>query len=75
LGLLGLSIPVVLYPVYVVLTAVSLPIGFVFSYFIMGIFYYLLITPIGLVFRLMGAMCFALNLLPKKSHIGYKGNQ
>ena len=33
---------------------VALPIGFVLSHVIMAIIFYLVITPIGLVFRLMG---------------------
>jgi len=40
--------------VYVVLMAVTLPIGFVASLILMGAFYFGLITPLGLVFRLRG---------------------
>ncbi|NLZ05258.1 MAG: hypothetical protein GXY19_08810 [Phycisphaerae bacterium] len=40
--------------VYVVLMAVTLPIGFVVSLILMGAFYFGLITPLGLVFRLLG---------------------
>jgi hypothetical protein len=32
----------------------TLPIGFVVSFILLAVFYYLVITPIGLVFRLMG---------------------
>ncbi len=40
--------------VYIVLMAVTLPIGLVVSLILMGAFYFGLITPLGLVFRLMG---------------------
>lgn len=53
-GLLALTAPkALLYP-YVGLTAISLPIGWVVSHLIMGLLFYGVITPIGLVFRLMG---------------------
>ena len=39
-------------PIYVALAVIALPIGFVLSYVIMGTLFYLLITPVGLVFML-----------------------
>jgi len=39
---------------YVTLTIVALPIGFVLSQVLMALIYYLVMTPIGLVFRLIG---------------------
>jgi hypothetical protein len=39
---------------YVVLTLVAFPIGLVVSHVLMAVIYYLVITPIGLVFRLVG---------------------
>lgn len=39
---------------YQVLTVVAAPIGFVLSHVVMGAIYYLVITPIGLVFRATG---------------------
>jgi hypothetical protein len=39
---------------FVGLTLVALPIGFVVSHLLMALIYYLVITPIGLVFRLTG---------------------
>ncbi len=39
---------------YVTLTIVALPIGFVLSQVLMAVIFYLVITPIGLVFRLIG---------------------
>jgi hypothetical protein len=41
-------------PIYVALTIVSYPIGFVLSYVIMGSLFFLLISPAGIIFRLMG---------------------
>lgn len=39
---------------FVALTIVALPIGFVLSHVLMALIYYLVMTPIGLVFRLIG---------------------
>ncbi len=39
--------------IYLGLTMLTLPIGFVVSFVLLAIFYYIVITPIGLVFRLM----------------------
>ena len=36
------------------LTAVSLPIGFVVSHIVMAVMFYVILTPVGLVFRLIG---------------------
>lgn len=41
-------------PIYLGLTLVSYPIGFVLSYFIMGFLFFIMITPMGLFFRLTG---------------------
>jgi hypothetical protein len=40
--------------IYVALSAVGLPIGFVVSFILLAAFYFLLLTPIALVFRLIG---------------------
>lgn len=40
--------------IYVALTVVTCPIGFVVSHVIMAVFFFGLLTPVGLVFRLMG---------------------
>jgi hypothetical protein len=40
--------------VYVILVGATLPIGLVVSFVMLSLFYFLLITPIGLLFRLMG---------------------
>ncbi len=41
-------------PVYVTLTLLTVPIGWVVSFIIMAVFYYLVITPTGLFFRFIG---------------------
>jgi hypothetical protein len=46
--------PAILRPLYVVLTAVGLPIGWVVSHVVLALVYYLVITPIGLALRLAG---------------------
>ena len=40
--------------IYVVLTAVTFPIGLVVSFMLLSAFYFLLLTPLGLLFRLTG---------------------
>ena len=52
-GLLAIVFPRVLLPLYVVLTAVALPIGIVVSFLIVALIYYGILTPIGLFFRLI----------------------
>jgi len=42
------------WPLYVLATAISLPIGFVLSYAVLGVLFYLVVTPYGLIFRLIG---------------------
>jgi hypothetical protein len=41
-------------PLYRALTALSLPVGFVVSHAVMGILFFGVLTPIGLLFRLTG---------------------
>jgi hypothetical protein len=53
-GLLGLSCPPAIRPLYVVLSAITLPIGFALSTVILFVLYFFLLTPIGLVMRLVG---------------------
>ena len=40
--------------IYVAMTVITLPIGFVVSFVLMAVFYYGLLTPVGLIFRLIG---------------------
>jgi len=53
-GLLGLLFPAVIRPVFVFLTAVTFPIGLVVSWLLLGLVYYGILTPVGLIFRLIG---------------------
>lgn len=39
---------------YLILITVTMPIGFAVSFMLLAIFYFLLLTPLGLLFRLMG---------------------
>lgn len=48
------AVPAILRPLYVVLTAVGLPIGWVVSHVVLALVYYLVVTPIGLALRLAG---------------------
>lgn len=53
-GLQAIVLPKTLIVLYVPLTAISLPIGYVLSHVIMAIIYFLIFTPVGLVMRLFG---------------------
>ncbi len=46
--------PKALRPVYLGLTLLTFPIGFVVGHVIVGIVYYVILTPVGLVFKLVG---------------------
>lgn len=50
----ALAAPAALRPLYVGLTAISLPIGFVVSHVLMAVVFYGLLTPIALFFRMIG---------------------
>ncbi len=39
--------------IYLALTLVTFPIGMVISFILLAVFYYLLLTPVGLIFRLI----------------------
>ena len=53
-ALLSLLRPGANRPLYVGLTLAALPVGFLLSYLMMGALFYLLITPLGLLFRIIG---------------------
>jgi hypothetical protein len=53
-GVAGLFRPPWIRPVYVVLTALALPIGWIVSHLVLLVIYYLVLTPIGLLMRLVG---------------------
>jgi hypothetical protein len=54
LAALGLVVPKAIRPVFVGLSLLAFPIGYVVGFVALALVYYLLITPIGLVFRLLG---------------------
>ena len=53
-GLVALVYPKALRFLYIALTLLAFPIGLVLGNVLMALVYYLLVTPIGLVFRLLG---------------------
>jgi hypothetical protein len=53
-GLFSLVAPRANLPIYLGLTILAYPIGFVLSYVILGFLFYGMITPLGLFFRLTG---------------------
>ena len=53
-GLFSLAVPRANLPLYIGITLVAFPIGFVLSYVILGTLFYLVITPVGLLVRLAG---------------------
>ena len=53
-GVLAAAAPACLRPLYVVLSLIGAPIGFVVSHVILAIVYYGILTPIGLAMRLAG---------------------
>jgi hypothetical protein len=60
-----LGVKIVTHAVYVVLMVVAMPIGFVLSHVLIAAIYYLVITPIGLIFRLIGRDAIGRKLDPK----------
>ena len=53
-GLLAFVAPSAIRPVYVLLTLVTLPIGLVASYLVVGVLFYVVLVPVGLVRRVVG---------------------
>jgi hypothetical protein len=51
---LGLAVPTAIRPVYVLLMGVTMPIGFVVSHMFLRVIFYLILTPLGLLFRMIG---------------------
>ena len=54
LAAIGLAAPKWIRPIYIVWMAAALPFGWVMSHVALSIIYFLVVTPIGLVFRLIG---------------------
>jgi hypothetical protein len=55
------------WPIYLGLSVVAFPIGFVLSYLIMGTLFYAIIAPIGLVLRIFGKDPMNRGFLPEAS--------
>jgi len=53
-GLCAAVAPQAVKPLYVGLTAIGLPIGWAVSHLLLAILFYLVLTPVGLFFRLIG---------------------
>jgi hypothetical protein len=53
-GLPGLVMPALMRPIYVGWMAAAFPIGWVVSHLLLGTLYFLILTPIGLLLRLLG---------------------
>jgi len=53
-ALFSLVFPKANLPIFVGLTILAFPIGFVLSYVIMGTLFYLMITPVGLIMKVLG---------------------
>ncbi|MFQ5428880.1 MAG: hypothetical protein ACE5E1_01110 [Phycisphaerae bacterium] len=53
-GLFAMLAPTWLRPLFVVMTLITLPIGWVVSYLVMFVIFYVVLTPVGLVFKLIG---------------------
>jgi hypothetical protein len=53
-GLLSLTFPRALYPLYIGLMIVSLPIGYLVSHLVMGLLFFGVFTPVALIFRAIG---------------------
>jgi hypothetical protein len=53
-GVMALAAPGLLRPLYLLLSIVGYPIGLVVSLVVMAVLYFLVITPIALVFKAMG---------------------
>lgn len=53
-GLLGLALPTAIKPLFIALSVLAFPIGIVIGTLALGLVYYGMITPVGLVFKLIG---------------------
>lgn len=53
-GVVGVAAPLHVYPLYLLVTVLAIPIGFVVSTLGLGLFYYGIMTPLGFVLRLTG---------------------
>jgi hypothetical protein len=66
--LIGLARPLALRPVYVAIMAVGAPIGWIVSSVLALVFFFLVLTPIGLFFRMIGRDPLALRARGKPTY-------
>lgn len=67
LTVLGLTVPTILLPVYRVWMALAVVLGFVMTRVILSVVFYLIMTPIGLIMRLLGKDPMERTLKPEDS--------
>jgi hypothetical protein len=62
---------------YIGLTLVTMPIGFVVSFVLLAVFYFLLLTPVALVFRLIGrdVLCRRFDAAAESYWVPHKANE
>ena len=53
-GVFGVAWPGIAHPIFLVATAIALPIGWVVSHLLLRLIYYVVLTPIALLFRAFG---------------------
>ncbi len=53
-GVSGIVAPFKVYPLYLLVTLIALPIGLIISNLILGLIYYGIMTPLGWILRLTG---------------------
>ena len=73
-GALSLVWPRGNWPLYVGLSLATFPIGFVLSYLVLGLLFYLIITPIGLILRLLGKDPLDRRILPEADSYWVESN-
>jgi hypothetical protein len=75
--LCSLISPAVTRILYIGLTLVAMPIGFVVSFILLAAFYFLLLTPVALVFKLIGrdALCRRFDRAAESYWVPHKPNE
>jgi len=53
-GAIGVARPRVMHPIYLLWLYAAYPIGFVVSHVVLGLIFYVVLTPVGLVMKLVG---------------------
>ena len=69
---LGFLLPIILKPVYIVWMTFAVILGWVMTRVILSIVFYLIMTPIGLITRLLGEDFLALNRKDSNSYWNYR---